>query len=317
MVIGKDAPVYLLLALALTSACSPVTPPPAADEVIPAVAPSRTPNPSSTPSVTITISVTPSPDIPLPSYPNLALPGKSRLVEIFRAGVQSGMRRGVFSKVGDSITANGMFLVPFGSGGYFLGEYGYLQNVIDFFSRENAREENSFANDSLAARTSWRAEHVLDPAKNKPPCEAGESPLLCEFRIVRPAVAVILLGTNDAMAPTRTFEESMQSIVLLSLNRGIIPILTTLPDLVGRDVAPYNAVIRGLASRWEVPLIDLSAALASLPNRGLAPDGIHLSWVEPAVFEPQFLKHGMTVRNILTLQALDAVWRSFPSDEEA
>jgi hypothetical protein len=224
------------------------------------------------------------------------------------------MRADVFSKIGDSITANGMFLVPFGTGDYSLGGYGFLQEVIDFYSRETARTANSFANDSLAARTSWRAEHVLDPAKARPPCAPGESPLACEFRIVRPAVAVIMLGTNDAMAPAGNFRETMRRIVVFALDRGIIPILTTIPELRGKDVGPYNAAIRGLAVEWEIPWIDLHAALAALPNQGLGPDGIHLSWVEPAVFEPKYLQHGMTMRNLLTLQALDAVWRSYPNE---
>jgi hypothetical protein len=81
----------------------------------------------------------------------------------------------------------------------------------------------------------------------------------------------------------------------------------------GKDIAPYNAVIRGLAERWEIPLIDVSAELAGLPNGGVGLEGIHLSRVESAVFEAPYLKHGMTVRNLLTLQARDSVWRSFPT----
>ncbi len=223
------------------------------------------------------------------------------------------MRAGVFSKVGDSITANNNFLVPFGTAGaYDLGKYAYLQGVIDFYSRETARTANSFANDSLAARTSWRAAHVLDPSRSRPPCQAGESPLACELRIVRPAAAVILLGTNDAMQPAEDFRNAMRVLAVYCLNRGVLPILTTIPEQPGRDVAPYNAVLADLAARWELPLIDLHAALAPLPNRGLGPDNIHLSWVEPAVFAPQYLRHGMTMRNLLTLQALDAVWKSMP-----
>jgi hypothetical protein len=239
-----------------------------------------------------------------------------RLREIFEEGRRRGMRSGIFSKVGDSITANGIFLAPFGSGDYFLGEFAYLQDVIDFFSQENAREGNSFVNDSLAARTSWRAEHVLDPAKIRPPCEAGESPLECEYRIVQPAVAVILLGTNDAMAPDGSFPESYRRIVVMTLDRGIIPILTTLPPMVGKDVEPYNAIIRDLAMRSDVPWIDLYTVLAPLPHQGLTPDGIHLSWIKPADFQPQYLKQGMTARNLLTLQALDTVWKAYSPGEE-
>jgi hypothetical protein len=307
--------VILVVPLALGAACTPVrTPMPASTDTAPA-SPALTRAPTLTPTATITVFSSPTSEPALPSYPNIILPGRERLRDIFTAGVRNGMRRGIFSKVGDSITANGVFLVPFGMGNYSLGAYGYLEEVIAFYLRENAREGNSFIHDSFAARTSWRAEHVLDPSRARSPCEAGETPLLCEYRIVRPAAAVILLGTNDAMSPTGTYEASMRRIVILSLNRGIIPILTTLPDQRGKDVGPYNAVIRSLAADWELPLIDLSSALASLPQQGLTPDGVHLSWLEPAVFEPPYLKYGMTVRNLLTLQALDAVWRSFTPDK--
>jgi hypothetical protein len=307
----KAASVWCLLLTILSAGCARTTPPYSPPTIPPVSTPSRT----SEPTATLTASATTSPTITLPEYPNIILPDVERLREIFREGARQGMRAAVFSKVGDSITSNNYFMVPFGTVDYDLGEYGYLQDAIEYYLQENALEANSFVHDSFAARTSWRAEHVLDPARSIPPCEAGESPLLCEYRIVRPAAAVILLGTNDAMSPTGSYEESMRRIVVLSLNRGIIPILTTLPDLRGKDVSLFNAVIRGLAAAWELPLIDLSSALASLPGKGLTPDGVHLSWLEPAVFEPPYLKYGMTVRNLLTLQALDAVWRSFPSDQ--
>ena len=309
----NNGSVFVLVAIALSAACAPVAPP--LRTALATASPSITPDPTSTPTETPapTKTITPSPTPTLPAYPNLALPGMERLHEIIQAGLRGGMRSGVFSKVGDSLTANGYFLTPFGSGNYDLGEHAYLQDAIDFFSREDAREGNSFVNDSLAAKSGWRAENVLDPSKNRSPCEAGETPLACEYRIVRPAIAVILLGTNDAAAPTGKYKESMQSIVALSVSLGILPILTTLPSMDGKDVEPYNAVIRELAEAGDLPLIDLYAALAALPHHGLAPDGIHLSWVEPAVFRPPYLNHGMTVRNLLTLQALDAVWRSYSS----
>jgi hypothetical protein len=313
MIHPRSATIGLLLLALLTAACTPA---PGAPVAAPTSRPSPTSEPSATRTAAITLTITPLPTTTLLEYPNILLPGIDRLQEIFRTGDQGGMRRGVFSKVGDSITANGFFLVPFGLGDYSLGEYAYLQDVIRFYLTENAGEANSFVHDSFAARTSWRAEHVLDPAKTRAPCPAGESPLACEFRIVQPAVTVIMLGTNDVMAGTGigNYEETLRKIILFSLNRGSIPILTTLPVLTGKDADPYNTVIRDLAARWEIPLIDLSAALAALPHQGVGPDGIHLSWVEPAIFEAPYLRHGLTVRNLLTLQALNAVGRSFPPD---
>ncbi|OGO08958.1 MAG: hypothetical protein A3K46_05555 [Chloroflexi bacterium RBG_13_60_9] len=310
-------PACLLIGIVLATACGPAgTPVPVATDALPP-SPFPTREPAVSPTLTATIFLSPTPETPLPSYPNITLPDRERLRAIFTSGARGGMRSGIFSKVGDSITANGYFLAPFGTGDYALGGYGYLQEVIGYYLREDAYEGNSFVHDSFSARTSWRAEHVLDPARARPPCEAGESPLGCECRLVQPAVAVIMLGTNDVMAGTGIgdYRETLHKIVIHMLNRGVIPILTTLPVLRGKDAEPYNAVIRDLAQRWDIPLIDLSIALAGLPNAGLSPDGVHLSWIEPAVLEAPYLNHGMTVRNLLTLQALDAVWRSFPPAE--
>jgi hypothetical protein len=305
-----DTSIASLLFILLSAACAPVSPRPPTKAITVTPSPTRTSTPTVTQTATPTI--TRSPTSTLPAYPYLALPGIDRLQSILRAGAHAGLKTGVFSKVGDSLTANGIFLAPFGAGNYDLAGYACLQDVIDFFVRETAREGNSFINPSLAAKTGWRAEDVLDPARAPPPCAEDEPPLDCEFRIVRPAIAVILLGTNDAAAPTGSYEESMEAIIARTLERGILPILSTLPEQENRDVGPYNVFLRDLAQRRDVPLIDLSAALAALPRHGLGPDGIHLSWVEPADFHPQYLSHGMTVRNLLTLQMLDAVWKSYP-----
>ena len=300
--------------LMLCSACAPAAPPtPTAGRTAPLPAGSA-PGPSAVPAATPTGTATPTPTVALPAHPHIVLPGIERLQSILLAGRRQGLRSGVFSKVGDSLTANGIFLAPFGGNDYSLGEYGYLQEVIDFFSREDARGGNAFVNPSLAAQSGWRAEDVLDPPHAPPLCGERESPLDCEFRIVRPAIAVILLGTNDAAAPTGSYEKSKGTIIARSLACGILPVLTTLPEMVNRDTGPYSAFVRDLAGRWDLPLIDLAAALAALPRHGLGPDGIHLSWVEPAVFEPQYLQHGMTVRNLLTLHMLDALWRAYPPD---
>jgi hypothetical protein len=310
---GRNALFSAICMIALSSACVPASPSPAGSPTTAGtISIRRTPSQSRTPTVTKTrfFSPTPTP----PGYPHITLPDADKLAEIRRKGQAGCMRSGIFSKVGDSLTANGIFMVPFGSAGYFLGEYGYLQDVVDFFSRENARSGNSFVNESLAAQSGWRAEDALDPANAGSICQEGESPLSCEYRTVRPSMVVILLGTNDAAAPTGSYGESMRKIVVFALNRGIIPILTTLPSMKGTDVEPYNSIIRDLARRWDVPLIDLYAALAALPHAGLAPDGVHLSWIHPADFRPPNLEYGMTVRNLLALQALDAVWKSFPPE---
>jgi hypothetical protein len=238
-----------------------------------------------------------------------------RAREIFLLGQSLGNRPNVFSKVGDSITDNDAFLVPIGLGNYNLRDHAYLQPVIDYFSQAAAGDGNSFANTSLAAKGGWSAWQVREPGKGDPAlCRQDETPLVCEYRLVRPSIALIMLGTNDVMTtPSGTYESWMREIVETSIEMGVIPVLSTIPDFKREGfeerVPELNGIIRSLALEYEVPLWDYWASLQDLPEKGLSEDGVHPGWAVPADFKPYFLQYGMTMRNLTALQALDAIWR--------
>ncbi|HSB89159.1 MAG TPA: GDSL-type esterase/lipase family protein [Anaerolineales bacterium] len=236
--------------------------------------------------------------------------------EIFTLGQSLGNRPAVFSKVGDSITASPVFLTPIGRGRYNLRDYFYLAPVIDTFLQEAARTDNSFANSSLAARGGWTSWSLLSSKEADPTqCLEGEIPLVCEYRRVRPAFAIIMLGTNDVLQTSPAdYEANMRSILETTMNMGVVPILSSIPSLdradVGGRVEALNTVLYNLALEYELPYLDYWAALVSLPHRGLSSDGVHPS-VGPASadFTASNLQFGMTVRNLTALEALDAVWR--------
>jgi len=239
--------------------------------------------------------------------------------QIFLRGLELGNRSDVFSKVGDSITASDWFLDPIGNGGLVLGEYAYLQPVVDYFSQTPAGDHYSFANTSVAARSGWTAHDVLDP--NRAPrdvCAAGESPLACEYRLTRPAVALIMFGTNDAgWVDAADYESNLRQIVQISVDSGVIPVLSTIPDQVGTlgqgRVGQFNDIVRRLAAEYDVPLWDYWLAMQPLPSRGLSSDGIHPSLDprtgETGLLTPQGLRYGYNIRNLTALMVLDAVWR--------
>jgi LysM repeat protein len=243
-----------------------------------------------------------------------------RVREVFLHGQALGNRARVFSKVGDSITVSPVFLTAIGLGSYQLHEHTGLQPVIDYYSEAVAREgDNSFAYSSLSAKVGWRARAVLSPASADPAyCQPDESPLGCEYRVVQPAVALIMLGTNDVPStPVDEYDTDMRRVIDFTLERGIIPVISTIPPLVragleGR-VELLNGVLVRLAREYEVPLWDYWAALQGLPDQGLAGDGVHPSWApvgHSADFSPEYLQYGMTVRNLTGLYVLDAVWRA-------
>jgi hypothetical protein len=239
--------------------------------------------------------------------------------EIFDRGLTLGNRPNVFSKVGDSITTSDAFLYPIGRGNYHLHEYAYLQPVIDFYSQEWARIHNSFANVSLAANIGWSAHALLiSDVSHETLCGETEAPLACEYRWVKPSVALIMLGTNDVPStPLNSYEDAMREILETTIEYGIVPILSTIPPIhmqgTGGRVESINAIISDLAAEYDIPLLDYWAAMRELPDDGLRSDGVHPSLApagQNADFTPENLQYGMPVRSLTALQALDLIWRT-------
>jgi hypothetical protein len=256
---------------------------------------------------------------PAPVYPYISGIGPNTR-RLFQRAQAMGNRIDVFSKVGDSITASPAFLTPFGAGQYNLRDLTYLQPVIDYYRTTPARDKDSFQNPSLAAQVGWSSLKLISPGNGDPGiCAPDETPLDCEYRVVRPGVALIMIGTNDVpTVPVAAYAAQLRLIVQITLENGVVPILSTIPPMPQgqRDytVLEFNAIIKQLASEYELPLVDYHAALEALPNRGMSDDGIHPSQLPgsftlSADFTPQSLTYGMTVRNLTALQALDAVWR--------
>ncbi|PJF41852.1 MAG: hypothetical protein CUN55_11190 [Phototrophicales bacterium] len=243
----------------------------------------------------------------------------ARATQIFRAGQTLGNRADVFSKVGDSISTNPLFLYPVGVGGLVLDAYAYLQPTVEYFSKTPARTHNSFANESLAVRSGWTSGDVLAVGNGASGiCLADESPLVCEYRVTKPAVALIMLGTNDVLRgiDSATYRANMQAIITTSINMGVIPVISTLPDNLngqGQRVLEFNAILRSLAVANGIPLWDYWAALQGLPSSGISSDGYHPSF-DPAtgqtgVFTPQYMQYGYNVRNYTALVVLDTLRR--------
>lgn len=239
---------------------------------------------------------------------------------IYDFGHLIGNRPTVFSKVGDSITVSDNFLHPIGYGVYDLGDYGYLRAVIDYYRQTPARTGNSFNNVSLAAGIGWSAWAVLQPEfADTEHCLPDEMPLVCEYRVTEPSLALIMFGTNEvSYMSAAAYRSWLVRIIDISEEMGVIPILSTLPDRHAWEDAidRYNDVIRGLTAERHLPLIEYAEALHRLPDRGLGWDGVHPSWTPDgwyngaARFTPDNLRYGYVVRNLTALQTLDRVWRS-------
>lgn len=229
-------------------------------------------------------------------------PGGSGLRQIYLRGLALGNNPHAFSKIGDCNSEPPYFLVRFDRGDYDLGPFSSLQPVIDHF-------KGSFARQSATVWTGNHAWALFDPIWANPAlCQAGETPLECEFRTQRPSFVLIRLGTNE-VGQEALFAEYLRKLIVFSLERGTIPVLGTKADrLEGSDA--INETIRALAAQYGVPLWDFSKAADLLPARGLVADGFHMTYFPPLYSEPAALQTGHSVQNLTALMALDAAWRA-------
>jgi LysM repeat protein len=234
--------------------------------------------------------------------------GRSR--QIYAMGQSRGNQANVFSLIGDSNTEHPAYFKPFDWNNYDLGSFAYLQDTIEFF-------KGSYARASLSAFGGFNTTKVLDPGSARGGCASGETPLMCEYRVNRPSVALILLGTGDQHS-WQGFEGRYRQIIQTTVDQGIVPVLLTKgDDLECKDNnAPcgyINGVITRLAREYDVPLLDNRRAVERLPNRGMIEDGFHYSFPpdnRSAWFSGGYLQqYGYNVRNLTSLRALDAIRR--------
>ena len=240
---------------------------------------------------------------PPAAYPYLSAIGL-RARDIYQYGQLVGNNPRAFMKIGDCQAVYPFFLSAFDNPqSYKLGsDYAYLQAVIRQFS-------GSFARNSVAAQTGFGTATELDPQWANPnECHPGESPLVCEYRSMRPSLAIISLGTNDIWQPDGRHEKNMRQILDYLIHQGVVPILSTKADNVEGDDS-FNRLMVQLAAEYQLPLWDFWEVTRSLPEFGLV-DTYHLSWGPSNFDDPKNMALGWPWRNLTALQALDAVWRA-------
>lgn len=295
--------------------------PPAADPIptpIPTLTATAVPPATATPALPAMTStaITPTVEVivPTPTFaadawktmPVLPTLG-ARAQDIYRLGRTLGNDPHAFSKIGDCETASEWFLAIFdrpNSTLYRLGEYTSLQMVLDHFS-------GSFKRKSLAARIGFNSATLLSPNwADADQCQPGESPLVCELRVHKPAFAIIALGTNDAGNPAK-FEPNLRTIIETCIERGVVPILSTKADNLEGDHR-INAVIGRLAYEYDIPLWNFWLAVQPLPGRGLSEDGVHLTWAYNYFDDPAALRTAWVWRNLTALQTLERMLQAVP-----
>jgi hypothetical protein len=245
--------------------------------------------------------------IDLSTYPVVGT-GTATARAIYLRGQAKGRDPHQIAKVGDCFTEHEYFLKNFTWGRYDLGDYSALQPVIDYFGA-------SMDDLSYAASVGFVTGAVLDPIWANPEvCQADESPLACEYRVHNPSVAVIMFGTQDVLLMTpEQFDTALREVIRETIAANVVPILSTFPSNVDRwdNTLQYNKIVVNIALDFDIPLINLWLALEGLPNHGLG-DSNHLSFpltTAGDLTEPN-LTTGFPMRNLVTLETLNNVWRS-------
>jgi hypothetical protein len=231
------------------------------------------------------------------------------MAAVIQAGRQMGNDHQGVSKVGDSLIANEMYLQPLGADQIELGAYRYLLPAVDWFRQ-------SAAQSSVAARVGLTSLVIFDPFwADKALCQPGETPLACEYRLKRPAVALISFGANDVRHVDEvTYAGQLRRIVDESMAAGVLPVLFTFSYSSEAEFWPQavnlNLAVIEVAAEKQVPVVNLWLAARILPDYGLDVDQTHLknsgfNFIKFTGGNEAF--YGVTLQNLLALRTLDAV----------
>lgn len=249
-----------------------------------------------------------------PVIPTLDAATTERLQDVIRVGQSLGNHANVFSRAGDSITFSNDFLTPLGvpSIGADLSDDGSLRDTLAFFRSGTIGTSNSFTNQSRAARGGWTAADVL-------------ANLSAELAASKPAFVLIMVGTNDialGVSP-ETYRQNLTSIVQTAISLGVVPVLSTIPDIPLFSVAQariptFNQVVEDVGETLQVPVWNYWRALQRLPNEGISSDGVHPSVAPSGANDLTAFgrSYGYNTRNATALQTLDKLRRVLLLDQD-
>ena len=225
--------------------------------------------------------------------------------EVYQRGIESGNDPTHFSIIGDCQNVSSYFLSVFDTPGEFsLGsEYAYLQPTIDYY-------HGSYSRVSLAVKGGFNAAAVLSPLRADPKsCNAGESPLDCELRTWRPSVVFVSMETWWSHKPAEEYDKYMRKVLDRIIEFGAVPIIATKADNLEGDNS-INATVAQIAYEYEIPMWNFWAAVQPLPDKGLSPDGFHLTFGRNFFDDPKRMLNAWPWRNLTALQSLDEVHKA-------
>ncbi|GAB5494004.1 MAG: hypothetical protein Phog2KO_42190 [Phototrophicaceae bacterium] len=219
--------------------------------------------------------------------------------QIYDRGRFRGLRDDFLLSVGDCNSESGWYLEsllddsPPDSGvdaTFYDNEA--IQSTISYYS-------DAFAFKGQSVNSGLNAASVLDPFwASADVCPFGASPLACDYQLTESFASLIMFGANDVnVLNTASYELAMREIIETTLDRDIIPILSTftvrpLEDNTYATGVRFNGVLVRLAEEYQIPLVNFWLATRELADRGILEDNAHLTVA------------GFNIRNQLTVEIL-------------
>ncbi len=259
--------------------------------------PNATPTPTPTPPDNVN-------GIKLDQFIILSPTVQANVKQIFAKGQALGNNPRRFSKVGDSIIEQPHYMVRFDTPDYNLGQYAYLQDALNYY-------HGSFGRDSLSVRRGLHSWSWNNPTwADKDQCQPDEGPIPCEYRVYKPSISFIVLGSNDVGVPDY-FRKSMEELVQYTIDQGVIPVIVTKADRHEGSSNINNIILKETATKFNVPLLDFDAVAGTMPNRGIDPaDGTHLTFYFSHDYSvPEAFTKGHAVHDLTSVIMLDKLWR--------
>jgi len=229
---------------------------------------------------------------------------------IFERGQALGRDPMAFSIIGDSTVEMLNFLTGFETLAFHLGNYDYLQRVLDAYT-------GSFARPRFAVEQGIHSRQIfLSDYADPQYCGEDESMIDCEWRHQNPSVVIIRIGSNDGKP--ELFETEMRRIVNYALERGTVPIIGTKADQYLDPGYGNNRILRQIANDYRLPLWDFQRVANTLPDNGLLSDRVHLTlFYEFDWRMAEAYRTGHGLQNLTALMALDAVLQEYESLKQA
>jgi hypothetical protein len=279
-----------------------VTPIPTLTKTIAALTSTHTVTPTNTFTPTQTPTATPDTRLKAdqwrawPIVPTLS----ARALEIYRIGQKIGNNPKVFSRIGDCQSESAIMMGVYDNPRLYTlnPDYQHLQVTINQFT-------GSFTRHNMTVRQGFGIASVFNKLlADRQQCGSDETPLACEYRLSKPIIAIISMGTNWCAGCTQKYEEYLRKIVDFLLENGVIPVISTKADNIEKDWSINEAMAR-VAYDYDIPLWNFWRAVQYLPNHGLMPDNEYLTIP------------GWNERSFTGLQTLDAIWTAIQKVDEA